>query len=115
MKIAMPVLSKDGEDSEISEHFGHNPLFAIADTETKEVKIISVGMHGEGCTPVSQLSEQGVDMVFVHDIGGRAMELLKKEGISLKTGSFETVAEVLRNADRLEDLEESCGEEESLE
>jgi len=42
-------------------------------------------------------------------MGMRAMEMCKQFKISLKTGQFKTVNEVINNLDKLEDLEESCG------
>jgi predicted Fe-Mo cluster-binding NifX family protein len=94
MILAMPVLEDRGRESRISMHFGHNPLFAICDTEKKSIRIVSVG-------------EQ--DAVFTLNIGGKAMAMLRQKGIEVKTGDFATVREVLDNADRLTELDEGCG------
>lgn len=109
MIIAIPLTENKGENSPVSEHFGHTPYFAICNSETKEVKIIPMGEHGEGCTPVEKISEYRPDMVYTLDIGMRAMHLLKQMGIKIKTGSFRTVKEVMENPDKLKDLDESCG------
>ncbi len=109
MIIAMPVLENRGRKSRISMHFGHNPLFAVCDTGSGEVRIVDIGEHGQGCTPVEGLKKYRPDMVYVIDIGGKAMMLLKQMGIRIKTGKFLTVGEVLNNLDNLDELDESCG------
>jgi predicted Fe-Mo cluster-binding NifX family protein len=109
MIIAIPITEDRGKDSPISEHFGHTPYFAICNPETNETKIIPMGEHGEGCTPVEKISGYKPDVVYTLDIGMRAMHLLRQMGIRIKTGSFRTVREVMYNADRLRDLDESCG------
>jgi predicted Fe-Mo cluster-binding NifX family protein len=109
MIIAMPVLDDNGKESRISAHFGHNPLFAICDTSKDEVKIVNIGEHGEGCTPVEGLKKYNPDAVFTIGIGGNAMDLLKRAGMPIKTGRFATVGEVMDNIDSLDELEEGCG------
>jgi predicted Fe-Mo cluster-binding NifX family protein len=109
MIIAIPLTENRGKDSPVSEHFGHTPYFAICNLENKGVKIIPMGGHGIGCTPVEKISEYKPDMVYTLDIGMRAMRLLRQMGIKIKTGSFRTVREVMENLDKLKDLEESCG------
>ena len=109
MIIAMPVLGDNGEDSEISEHLGHNPLFAVYDSGTKELKIINVGEHGTGCTPVGEIKKHGADTVYTLGIGGRAIESLNESGIKIKTGGFRKVGEVIENLENLENLREGCG------
>lgn len=109
MIIAIPLIDSNGKDSRVSEHFGHTPYFAICNRETGEVKIIPMGEHGEGCTPVEKISVYKPDIVYVMDIGMRAMELLRQMGIGIKTGDFRTVRKVMDNIEGLRDLEESCG------
>lgn len=109
MIIAMPLTDNKGKDSHISGHLGQAPYFAICDTGTGEVKVMPMGQHGTGCTPVEKISGYKPDMIYLMDIGRRAMHLLKQQGIRMKTGSFRTVREVMDNADNLKDLEESCG------
>ena len=109
MIIAIPVLEDKGEESQISQHFGHNPLFAIYNSETQELKIVNIGAHGTGCTPVEEIKKHNADTVYVIGIGSRAMSLLNTMSVNLKTGSFKTVGEVITNLDKLQDLEEGCG------
>ena len=42
-------------------------------------------------------------------MGMRAIELCEQKGIKLKTGNFRTVEDVIKNVDKLGDLEGSCG------
>ncbi len=109
MIIAMPVLGDNGKDSEISEHFGHNPFFAVYNSETDELKIVNVGEHGAGCTPVGEIEKHNADTVYTIGIGGMAIESLNKNGIKIKTGEFRKVREVIENIEELEDLQEGCG------
>jgi len=37
-RIFFPLLDNNGEDSEISQHFGHAPFFGVYDVENKELK-----------------------------------------------------------------------------
>ncbi|MBN2042408.1 MAG: NifB/NifX family molybdenum-iron cluster-binding protein [Candidatus Aenigmarchaeota archaeon] len=109
MIIAMPVMEDNGRDSVISEHFGHNPLFAIYDSENMELEIVSVGEHGMGCTPVGEIMKHGADTVYTLGIGGRAIDSLKENGIVIKTGGFRKVGDVIDNIGKLEELREGCG------
>jgi len=109
MIIAMPVIENKGIDSRISEHFGHNPYFAICNSETRDVKIIPISEYGSGCTPVEEISKYKPDAVYTIGIGSRAMAMLKQLGIRITTGRFRTVKEVMDNLDCVEELEEGCG------
>lgn len=109
MIISMPVLEDKGKQSQISQHFGHNPLFAIYDTDTKKLKIVNIGTHGSGCTPVEEIKKHNADTIYTIGIGSRAMSLLNTIGVKIKTGNFRTVGEVIANLDKLQDLEEGCG------
>ncbi len=109
MIIAMPVLEDNGKRSRIGIHFGRSPLFAVCDTDKNDVKIVSIGMHGEGCTPVEGLMRYKPDMVYVRDIGNKAMIMLTQRNIEIKTGRFATVGEVLENLESLRKIRKGCG------
>ena len=40
MKVAIPVRSDEGLESQVNEHFGSTPMFLIVDTETKTCQAI---------------------------------------------------------------------------
>jgi len=63
----------------------------------------------QGCAPVASLEGHNINAIYCFGMGMRAMEMCKQFKISLKTGQFKTVNEVINNLDKLEDLEESCG------
>ncbi len=110
MRIIMPVLEKNSENSRISEHFGQANYFALYDSETKELKIIDRGSeHIEGaCMPVEEMMKYKPDIVFVLGMGHRAIEMFKAQGIKVKSGNYSTVKEVIENINDLNDFEGAC-------
>ena len=57
MKLLIPVMNDKGEDSIVSDHFGHAPFFSLFDSETKKLIIFeNVLDHSDPkLTPVDQL------------------------------------------------------------
>jgi predicted Fe-Mo cluster-binding NifX family protein len=109
MRLLMPVLSDNGLDSEINPHFGRSSLFAIYDTDMKELKIVKNRcMHSGGCMVVDEMLKQNPDIVFVHDMGFKATEKFKIRGVKVKTGRFKLLKEVIENINDLADLTEAC-------
>jgi len=116
-RIFFPLLDNKGEDSEISQHFGHAPFFGVYDVEKKELKIIENDLdHTDpNKSPIDQIEEAvKPTTIFAKDIGGRAINIIAEKGLSLKTGDYKTVKEVIENLDKLKDQIESCGHEELL-
>lgn len=108
MKIAMPVMDNEGRKSRIHPHFGHIHFLAVYDTEKKKLDVVSVKPI-QGCSPIAALEGQNIDTIYTFGMGMRAMQLCAQMGINIKTGSFETVEDVINNLDKLKDLEENCG------
>ncbi len=112
-RIFFPLLDNKGEDSEISQHFGHAPFFGLYDVEKKELKIIENNLDHTDPTlsPIDQI-EKAVNptTIFAKGIGGRAINIIAQKGLSLKTGDYSTVKEVIENLDKLENQTESCGQ-----
>lgn len=110
MRIIMPVLEKNGENSRISEHFGQANYFALYDSETKKTEIIERrSEHIEGaCTPVEEMMKHKPDAIFVLGMGYRAVEMFKTQGVQVKSGSYSTVKEVIENISNLENFEGAC-------
>ena len=108
MIIAMPLMENKGRESRIHPHFGHVAYLAVYDTGSRKLEIIDV-KPTQGCSPIESLRGHGVDTIYTFGMGMRAMSLCSDMGIKIKTGSFGTVDEVIRNTGKLDDLEESCG------
>lgn len=111
-RIFFPLLADNGEESEISLHFGHAPFFGLYDTEKKELNVIKNELdHTDPAkSPIDQIQEKvNPTTIFAQDIGGRAVNIIKEKGLHLKTGKYKKVKDVLENLDDLEDLTEGCG------
>ena len=115
-RIFIPLLDNHGKDSKISQHFGHAPYFGVYDVEKKELKITENNLdHTDSSkSPIDQIEEAiSPTVIFAKDIGGRAIDLIAEKGLSLKTGSYDTVEEVIDNLDNLEDQTKNCGHEQN--
>jgi predicted Fe-Mo cluster-binding NifX family protein len=111
-RIFFPLLENKGEDSEISEHFGHAPFFGVYDVEKKELNIIENDLdHSDPSkSPIDQIEEAvNPTTIFAKGIGGRAIGIIAEKGMSLKTGDYKTVKEAIKNLDKLKDQTENCG------
>lgn len=98
MKIAIPVLEDKGENSIISEHFGHSPFFAFVNLNGKsftvEVEKNPLENHGPGDIP-EYLKNKGVDLLIVRGIGQRALVFFDQLGIKVIRGANGTVNEII--------------------
>ncbi|MBN1793243.1 hypothetical protein JW826_06180 [Candidatus Woesearchaeota archaeon] len=111
-RIFFPLLDNNGEDSEISSHFGHAPFFGVYDVDKKELKIIGNDLdHVDPAkSPIDQIEDAvHPTTIFAKGIGGRAIGLIAAKGLLLKTGDYATVKEVLHNLDKLENQTKDCG------
>ncbi len=111
-RLFIPLLSNEGENSEVSLHFGHAPYFGLYDFNNKDLKIIENNLdHGNvEKSPVDQIIENmNPTVVFAQDMGGRALELFTKNNIELRSGPYKIVKEIIDNFDNLKKLDTSCG------
>ena len=110
--IFIPLLNDEGDDSEISLHFGHAPYFGLYDLKTKKliIKKNELSHNDLNKTPVDQVIESAnPQIVYALDMGQRAIRFFKEKNVKLKTGSYKILKEVIENINSLEDLDESCG------
>ncbi|MBU0627899.1 MAG: hypothetical protein KKC75_01810 [Nanoarchaeota archaeon] len=111
-RIFFPLLDNNGEDSEISQHFGHAPFFGVYDVEKKKLSIIENNLdHVDPAkSPIDQIEETvNPTTIFAKGIGGRAIGIIQEKGLSLKTGNYSTVKEVIKNLDKLSGQTQDCG------
>ena len=112
MRILIPVLENKGRDSRVSWHFGRAPYFALYDSENDKLEIIenkSEHFGGRG-RPAENMLRYNPDVVFAVGMGPRAVDLLKSRGIAIETGEYDTVDDIIKNKDKLKELEEACKE-----
>ncbi|MBT3297902.1 NifB/NifX family molybdenum-iron cluster-binding protein [archaeon] len=110
-RIFFPLINDKGIDSDISTHFGHAPYFGVYDKVKNELKIIEMKLDHTNSTksPVDQIIETvNPTTIFALGIGARAIQLFNEKGISIKTGNFKIVKEVIENWDKLDSQIKSC-------
>jgi predicted Fe-Mo cluster-binding NifX family protein len=86
MKIAIPLDTDRGMDSNVYGHFGSAPFFAIYDAD-KESVIVERNPnqhheHGQ-CTPSAAMTDLGVSAVVCGGMGARAITKLNDAGIKV--------------------------------
>lgn len=91
MKIAVPVMSADGLNSIISEHFGHAPYFAFVEIDEKKIVNIEFEVnpfedHAPGQIP-SYINDKGGNVLIARGMGGRAKTFFEQFGIETVTGA----------------------------
>ncbi|BBE31181.1 dinitrogenase iron-molybdenum cofactor biosynthesis protein [Tepiditoga spiralis] len=109
-KLGIPLITNEGENSVISEHFGHAPYFGFVkiDGSNYEVEVIKNPMeeHGPGDIP-NYMKENDVNVMIVRGIGGRAIDFFNSLGIEVYRGAAGTIKDLV-NAylkDEIEDKE----------
>ncbi len=84
MKICIPVLEDLGLASPLSDHFGSAPIFVIASTDDRTLRIIPNDNqhHGHGmCQPLAMLGNEEIDALVTAGIGAGALSKLHAAGI----------------------------------
>ncbi len=99
MRIAIPVMSENGMETEVSGHFGHAPYFAFIDVEDGEVKKIEFDKnpfeeHTPGTVP-TYIHQKGAETIVVNGMGERAVNVFNHFGIKVYTGFVGTVGDVV--------------------
>jgi predicted Fe-Mo cluster-binding NifX family protein len=98
MKIAIPVLENKGENSPISEHFGHSPFFAFVNLKGKnftvEVEKNPLENHNPGEIP-EYLKNKEIDLLIARGMGQKALVFFEQFGIKVIRGASGTVREII--------------------
>ncbi|NJF26052.1 NifB/NifX family molybdenum-iron cluster-binding protein [Thermococcus sp. Bubb.Bath] len=100
MRIALPVDENLGLESPISGHFGRAKYFTFVDVEDNEIRGVEVlpvpfEEHSSGDLP-NFMQENGVEVVIVYGMGRKAMEYFNQFGITVVTGAYGKVGDVVR-------------------
>ncbi|ABR30467.1 dinitrogenase iron-molybdenum cofactor biosynthesis protein [Thermosipho melanesiensis] len=97
MVIAVPIIENNGENSVISEHFGHAPYFAFFDTEKQQLIIEENPLeeHNPGDIP-NYIYSKGANVLIVRGIGQRAIQHFQQLGIEVIRGASGTVKELIQ-------------------
>lgn len=97
VKVAIPVLGKNGIEEQIGQHFGRVPFYAIFDSETKEIETIpNSSTHTGGIGyPAENLSKMGINVMICGGLGRRAIQLFEQSGIMVYIGAQGTVKDAI--------------------
>jgi predicted Fe-Mo cluster-binding NifX family protein len=111
MKLLIAIDENMGENSKLSEHFGHCPYFAIYKTNSNKLEIVKNELQhtNSNLSPVDQIMKFKPDLVFSLGMGQRAINLFEKKGVKVMTGKYNFVKDVIDNSDSLDKLESECG------
>ncbi|MFO7710909.1 MAG: NifB/NifX family molybdenum-iron cluster-binding protein [Candidatus Woesearchaeota archaeon] len=111
--ICVPLLDSNDLGSRISEHFGHAPYMAVYNPHSDSLVIQENPLdHQSAKSPADQLMELvNPSTIFALGMGGRAINQFSAYGVSLKTGPYKTVKEMIQHMSELEDLTKTCKEE----
>jgi len=110
MRILIAINEDKGNDSVLSEHFGHCPYFAIYETKTGKLEIVKneLDHSNQNLTPVDQTMRFRPDIVFSKGMGQKAIKLFNEEDVKIRTGNYNTVKEVVKNFGNLKELDVGC-------
>lgn len=115
MKICFPIVTDQGLDSTVYDHFGSASLFIVVDNESGQISTINnqdTGHQHGACNPVSSLGGHSIDAVVVGGIGAGAVAKLQQAGIKVFKAQTATVGEnltLLQNGGFNQSLSASCG------
>ena len=113
MKVCIPVGEYCGLDSPVYGHFGSAPCFALVDTETMAIELLSnrdkEHVHG-ACSPMKAIAGEKPDAIIVGGIGAGALLGLRAAGIMVYRSTGGTIAQVVRlfKAGKLSEMDENA-------
>ena len=98
MKVVFPVEEFHGAESVLYGHFGSAPEFAVMDTESGHLEVLSNGNreHAHGaCNPLQAIGEGKVDAIVVAGIGPGALNGLRRAGIRVYKTDAATIGQAV--------------------
>ena len=102
-KIAIPSMSSEGLDSDVSAHFGSCQYFTIMQINDRNVaEVESVGNGSEDgqhncAAPAILPKAHNVEAVLVSGIGGRPLMSLTGQGIKVYAGAVGKVSDAVQD------------------
>lgn len=102
MKIAIPSEAPGGLEAQVSQHFGHCPVFTMVNLDqgqVKEVEIMPNVPHQQGgcLAPVNALKDAGAQALVAGGMGMRPLSGFQSVGIEVYFNEgAPTVAEAVR-------------------
>ena len=96
-RVMVPLESREGLRSRISEHYGRAPYFAVIDLSGGDVRVDFIeNPRSQGYTPGEYAVVSGVEYVVIKgDIGVRALRLLRGRGIKVVETSGKILGDVI--------------------
>ena len=98
MLVCIPTNGNAGMNESLSDHFGSAAYFTLYDKDSGEIQAVKNRneSHAHGtCHPMTQLARYHIDSIICSGIGRRAIEMLKKDGITVYQSDKKTVGEVV--------------------
>jgi predicted Fe-Mo cluster-binding NifX family protein len=103
MKICVSATS-NSLDAPVDPRFGRCPYFIIVDTETMQFEVVpnmaSGAMGGAGIQAAQIIASKGAKVVITGNVGPNAFQALSAAGVSVITGAYGTVREVVEKYKR---------------
>lgn len=115
MKIAVPTTQENNVDA----HFGHCEYFTVFTVDGNEIQNSEMVESPQGCgcksDIASVLREMGVEVMLAGNMGGGAVNVLNKQGITVYRGCDGAVKNLVEKfiKGELVDSGESCSQHES--
>jgi len=117
-RVVIPTIDDGGLDSQLAEHFGRAPYFAVIDLDEKSevpsLKMVpNVGEHAGGSGYAHDLVlELKPNAIVVYGMGPRGLIGFQNARVAVLKANGNTVREVISayKEDELEELTEGCHE-----
>ena len=113
VKVVVPLDSLEGLESEVAEHFGRAPYFALVELEGGEARVeFFENPRRWDRLPGAYVAEMGVDYVAIKGgIGVKALALLRERGVrvlEVEGSKLRDVVEALKAGKYREYTGEGC-------
>jgi predicted Fe-Mo cluster-binding NifX family protein len=116
VRIVVPAVDESGLNSQLAEHFGRAPYFAVVDLdENGEISSVKTSPNtGEHVGGMGQAHDNVLELkpnaMIVHGMGPRGLQGFQDRGVAVLKANANTVREVIDayKGDRLQELTEGC-------